>query len=475
MENARAFVQRSAQPREAKLRNSRGIAGSSDSISALAAECRDGWSLPGTFYSDEIVYRADLARIWRNGWLFAGHTCEIPKVGDYFTLEVDADSIVVLRTEDGSIRAFHNVCRHRGSLICTEPSGRSKRLVCPYHQWTYGLDGKLLGCRGMPENLDKSQFSLRQVHVRDFQGLIYLSLANSPCDPEPAADLISTLARPQGFPKAKVAKAVDYLVKANWKLVWENNRECYHCNVNHPQYIKANFDHYNADDTTPRVQKQIDAVVRRNEERRGAPGIANTRKLAGMTTFPDAEKNIWFAANRTPLVDGYLTESMDGKRVAPLMGDYDERCADTLRIRSLPNFWNHSSCDHGVSTRLLPLGPQLTSIRVWWLVDANAVEGRDYKLEALMPFWQLTSEQDWQICERQQRGINSSAYSPGPYSPYKEYNVAGFVRWYLKSLGANVSRQPGSGKERRKKSNLLPTPSLANGKGAIKQPGSGTF
>ena len=167
-----------------------------------------------------------------------------------------------------------------------------------------------------------------------------------------------------------------------------------------------------------------------------------THKRIGMTSFPDAENNIWFSANRTPLVDGYVTESMDGKLVAPLMGDYREPGADTLRIRTLPNFWNHSSCDHGVSTRLLPVGPQLPSVRVWWLVDAGAVEGRDYELASLMPFWQLTSEQDWEICERQQRGINSSAYSPGPYSTYKEYNVESFVRWYLKSLGAIGSEPP---------------------------------
>ena len=108
----------------------------------------------------------------------------------------------------------------------------------------------------------------------------------------------------------------------------------------------------------------------------------------------------------------------------------------TLRVRTLPNMWNHSSCDHGVSTRLLPAGPQATAIRVWWLVDEKAVEGRDYDLAKMMPFWQLTSEQDWLICERQQKGINSSAYRPGPYSTFKEYNVEGFVQWYLKMIGA---------------------------------------
>lgn len=433
MQNARGFGGNLVRPKRKKLVTS--AANPKDTIAALSAEYRPGWSLPGPFYSDEAVYRADLERIWRTGWLFAGHSCEIAKAGDYFTLEVDKDSIVIIRGADGAIRGFHNVCRHRGSLICTEAAGHAKKLVCPYHQWTYGLDGELLACRGMGDNFDKSAFTLRQIAVEEFEGLVYISLAENPWDAKRARDVLSTLARPQGFDKAKVAKAVDYLVKANWKLIWENNRECYHCNVNHPQYIKANFDHYNTDDTTPRIKAQIDAAVRRAEELPSLVDPAATRKDGGMTMFPDAENQIWFSANRTPLADGYLSESMDGKQVAPLMGDYSEFRCDTLRMRTLPNFWNHSSCDHAVSTRLLPAGPQLTAIRVWWLVDPAAQEGKDYDLAKLTPFWQLTSEQDWEICERQQRGVNSSAYRPGPYSTYKEYNVDGFVRWYMKLLG----------------------------------------
>lgn len=405
-----------------------------DSIESLRATCRPGWSLPGAFYSDETVYREDVERLWRRGWLFAGHACEISKPGDYFTLEVDADSIIVIRGEEDAVHGLHNVCRHRGSVICTEPAGHAHRLVCPYHQWTYGLDGRLLACRGMQEDLDKSQFGLLRVAAREVEGLIFISLAEKPWPFEPAQQLLSALAKPQGFRRAKVAKAVDYVVKANWKLVWENNRECFHCNLNHPQYIKANFDHYNADDATPFIWEQMAAAVARSEQKWAAAGLAATHKQTGMTIFPDADRNIWFSANRTALVDGYVSETMDGQQIAPLMGDYQEADVGTLRMRALPNFWNHSSCDHGVSTRLLPAGPQQTAIRVYWLVDEKAVEGRDYELAKLMPFWQLTSEQDWEICERQQRGVNSSAYRPGPYSTVKEYNVDGFVRWYLKML-----------------------------------------
>src|SRR5262249_13169930 len=112
-----------------------------------------------------------------------------------------------------------NVCRHRGSGICDAPAGQVKRLVCPYHRWTYDLDGSLLHAPGMQEDLDKSALGLNSTHLRETAGLIFISLASRPPDFEPAHDLLGALAKPQGFCRAKVAKVVDYLVKANWKLV----------------------------------------------------------------------------------------------------------------------------------------------------------------------------------------------------------------------------------------------------------------
>ena len=150
-----------------------------------------------------------------------------------------------------------------------------------------------------------------------------------------------------------------------------------------------------------------------------------------MTVFPDKH---WFSINRTPLVEGYVSETMDGRQVAPLMGEYADPDVGTLRVRALPNFWNHSSCDHGVSTRLTPRGPTTTLARVIWVVGKDAKEGTDYRLEELLPFWQLTSEQDWKLCAQAQRGVSSRAYLPGPYSTFKEYNVEGYVRWYLKQI-----------------------------------------
>ena len=407
-------------------------------LSSFLAAYRPGWSLPRPFYGHETVYRADLEHIWRKGWLFAGHACEIRNPGDWLTLQVETDSLIVIRGEDGAVRALHNVCRHRGSQIVAPGRGSTKRLVCPYHQWTYDTKGALTFCRGMHE-LDKAEFSLKKVQCEVVEGLIFISLAENPAPFAAARELMAPYLKPQGLERAKVAKQVDYEIHANWKLVWENNRECFHCNINHPQYIKANWDHYNADDTTPEIKESIARAVARSEAKWADAGLAVSHRETGMTQFPDAERGIWYSANRTALVAGWVSESMDGKQVATLMGSYSDADVGTLRARTLPNFWNHSSCDHGVSTLLLPSGPRTTLARVTWLVHEDAVEGRDYQLERLMPFWQLTSEQDWAICERQQKGVDSSAYEPGPYSKYKEYNVDAFVRWYVKTLAAGAS------------------------------------
>lgn len=401
---------------------------------AAAGACPEWRSLPGEFFTSDEIYRADLDRVWRRGWLFAGHDCEILNAGDYFTFNVGADPLIVIRGEDGVVRAFHNVCRHRGTLLCRKPSGSARQLVCPYHQWVYGKDGKLLSCRGMHEGLDSDSLGLLPVATENLCGFIFVKLDDRPVDFGPARKQLEPMLKPQGVDRAKVARAVNYTVRANWKLVWENNRECYHCNLNHPQYIKANYDHFNTDDTSPEMMARIDEKSRKSEEAWGRQGLAITHQASGMAPFPSSGEHGWFSINRTLLSDGYVSETMDGKQVAPLMGDYTDNSVGTLRFRTVPNMWCHASCDHVVSTRLLPIDKATTEVRVIWLVDKKAEEGSDYDLEKLMPFWQLTSEQDWELCEAAQLGVQSSGYRPGPYSTHKEYNVERFVRWYLEQL-----------------------------------------
>jgi Rieske 2Fe-2S family protein len=406
----------------------------SPELSSLLATRRDGYGMPRGFYNTDLLYAEEVARVWHGGWLFAGFTFEIPSPGDYITLTVDNSPVLVMRDDAGAVRAFHNVCRHRGTMLCRQDSGHVRAIVCPYHSWTYSRQGDLVACHGMQEDVDKSKLGLKTLHVEVCAGLIYVSLSPAPPAFAPLREEFEPAARPQGFERAKIAKIVDYDVPSNWKLVWENNRECFHCVRCHPQYFKANFDVYEEEYASEAIKQQMAAAVARTQSKWAAQGIEITHPHGGLATFPDPDRNLWFAADRTMLAEGYETESMDGKRVASLMGDYADADVGVLRMRSMPNFWVHASCDHAVAARLLPAGPRMTKVRAYWLVHQDAVEGKDYDLEPLLPFWHLTNEQDWDICKWQQKGVDSVGYEPGPLSTRKEYNVDAFIRWYLQQM-----------------------------------------
>jgi phenylpropionate dioxygenase-like ring-hydroxylating dioxygenase large terminal subunit len=212
----------------------------------IVAGYRPGHALCGQFYTDEGLYQAELARIWHQDWLLAAVSAELPGPGSYVVYTVGTQSAIIVRREDGAVAAYHNVCRHRGSLIVTGPRGRARNFACPYHQWMYGLDGSLRQCRAMPADFDKTAYGLLPVQAREVAGLIYISFATAPPDFGPASTLLTAMAAAQGLDRAAVAHVADYDIAANWKLVWENNRECYHCDVNHPQYVAANYDRYDA-------------------------------------------------------------------------------------------------------------------------------------------------------------------------------------------------------------------------------------
>jgi len=413
-------------------------------LETLLATRRDGHGMPRAFYHNEALYSAEVRAIWHGGWLFAGFAFEIPKPGDFLTLTVDGSPVLVIRDDQGVVRAFHNVCRHRGTQLCRKESGHVRTIVCPYHSWTYSREGDLIACMGMHEGVDRSQLGLRRLHTEVVAGLIYVSLATDPPAFDGLRERFEATGRPQGFDRARVAKVIEYEVAANWKLVWENNRECFHCVQCHPQYVKANFDAYEEAYASAATREKMAAAIARTETTWAEQGIAITHPRGGLAPFPDPDRNMWYAADRTVLTEGFDTESMDGRRVAPLMGDYGDADVGVLRMRSMPNFWVHGSCDHAVAARLLPAGPQRTIVRSYWLVDQDAREGDDYQLERLLPFWNLTNEQDWEICKWQQKGVDSIGYEPGPLSQRKEYNVDAFIRWYLQQMRTGGRSSSGS-------------------------------
>jgi glycine betaine catabolism A len=404
------------------------------------AQHRAGHGLPRAFALDPEIHAYELEVIWRASWLFAGVSAQVRAPGDFFRLDLAAgDSVIVVRDQAGALHALHNTCRHRGMPVCPAPAGHTRRWVCPYHQWSYGLDGALLGCAG-EEELDPVQYGLRRAGVAEIGGLVFVWLGPDPGPLEAARTDLSAALAAQGLDRARVAHVIDYEVAANWKLVWENNRECWHCHAGHPEYVRANFD---AAPDTPRSRRL--AAERAAEHALALAEVcapAAGHEEPGLYRFPSAGQ--WWSANRTPLAEGFVTESLDGRAVAPLMGEYVRPDVGTLRLRTVPNFWGHASADHAVLTRLLPAGPELTQIRVLWLVDEAAVAGRDYDLTRLLPFWQVTSEQDWDLCERNHAGVRNPAFRPGPYSPRREYNVLAFLDWYLGRVGGLSANPPGS-------------------------------
>ena len=194
------------------------------------------------FYVAPEVFAADLARIFHRHWIFVGYAFQVPRPGDFLTYKVGSESIIVLRDRSGAIRAFHNVCRHRGSRICKTEQGHAHRLVCPYHRWTYELDGALVLDTSREFGVDKRAVAA-PVALEDAAGLLFVSLADEA--PPDFSDALATIRRkmkPHALERAKIAHQIDYVVKANWKLVFENNRECYHCPPNHKEYNTAAYD-----------------------------------------------------------------------------------------------------------------------------------------------------------------------------------------------------------------------------------------
>src|ERR1700736_4359248 len=195
-------------------------------------------ALERDFYTSLDDYQIELEMIWYRDWLFVGHDCEVLNPGTYLTVQIGEYPVIVVRDRDGGLRAFHNTCRHRGSRICSAEHGTSARLVCPYHQWTYSLDGRLLSARDMGSSFDKTQFGLKPVHCATVGGYIWICLAKVAPDFEPVRRQLEPYFLPHKLHETKVAFESTIVEHANWKLVWENNRECYHCAANHPELIR---------------------------------------------------------------------------------------------------------------------------------------------------------------------------------------------------------------------------------------------
>ncbi len=274
-----------------------GIASSGD----LFTFYKPGHSLTREFYTSPAIYERDLERVWGRNWIWAGHASQVAEPGDFFLLEFGYESIIITRARDGRVHAHLNVCRHRGSRVCLEKAGRTSSFTCPYHDhaWTYNLDGSLRNGRVMPDGFDPAAYGLRPVHLIDFQGLLFICLAETLPDIAPTLAELAPWTAPFGFKNMKVAHEASYPIPANWKLAEENYRECYHCAPSHLDYSKS---HSLKDETliTPELMAAMD-------QRSLEVGLPN-----GTLHVPsDGSANFGVRAfyRRYPLLDGYLTGS----------------------------------------------------------------------------------------------------------------------------------------------------------------------
>lgn len=400
-----------------------------DEMLGLLDNRRKAYTLPQKFYNDPEFHQLDLQHIWYRDWIFAGHDCQIPRAGDHFTMQLGAYSIIVVRGGDGQIRAFHNTCRHRGARLCLKEHGSSPKLVCPYHQWTYDLDGRLLFARDMGPAFDAGAHGLKPVHVGLTGGHIFVCVAERPLDFEPVRALLEPYMLPHRLREARVAHQTSSIEHGNWKLVMENNRECYHCSGCHPELLRTYLD-------LPLITG-VDAGAAPDPV---ITGHWQKCEAMGLPSRFNMHESGQYRIVRSPMVGEASSFTMSGKpAVKTLLGDFADPRIGSAMFFFFPNTWNHLMSDHAISFRVLPLGPQETLLTTTWLVNKDAREGIDYDLTELTEVWDATNAQDKFIVEINQQGVNSPAYEPGPYAMAHEDGVEQFVDWYCRFISARLT------------------------------------
>ena len=359
-------------------------------------------TLPARYYTDPEIFRQELETFYRSMWVCAGREEQVENPGDYFLSEVAGESIIATRDSGGALRAFYNVCRHRGTRMCREDHGKfAARIQCPYHGWTYGLDGRLLGAPHMDEaTFQREDYPMHAVHAEAWQGNIFLNLSHKATPLlEQLADLAQKFA-PWKMQELRVYKRHEYEVKANWKLIVLNYNECLHCPILHPLLTRIT-DTMSGDNDTPQ-----------------------STYIGGSMLFRGTAQ----------------TMSMDGQRRRDyLPGLNEEQRSRVLYYAVYPNLLLSLHPDYVMAHRLSPLAPDLTRVICEWYFHPAEMAKPEFVGEDALEFWDKTNREDWLISELSQQGISSRAYTPGPYSPREELPMA-FDRMILQRENRNSGR-----------------------------------
>jgi len=349
--------------------------------------------LPAAWYRDPVHYERELEALWYRRWIAVCREEELAKPGAWRACRIGSQSLFVLKDQKGKIQAFHNVCRHRGSVLCTNESGRfaRERIVCPYHAWTYDLEGKLVATPRRMEtpDFDMREFPLHEVATRTWGGFVFICLSKgSPFNP-PAGF------KNYQFEKLRIGKRIVADVRANWKLLAENFSECFHCPPVHPELCR---------------------VVTAYREA-GAWGLAKEFD------------------SRPEYKAGARTLTMDGSSRLPAFKNLNARERKTLYIPAMlpPNLFLNVQPDYVNAHCMFPTGPESVRIVYDWLFEpAHMPKGKD--LAHYVALWELANRQDARNCEWQQQGIQSRAFEHGHYVP-QEFDCHRFAQWVRAGLG----------------------------------------
>ena len=362
--------------------------------------------LPAFWYFDAAHYARELDAFWYRRWIVACREEEIAQPGSWRVVRIATQAVVVLRNDDGQLRAFHNTCRHRGSILCTTEQGSFARgrIVCPYHAWTYDLEGRLIATpRRIPTpDFDPDAFSLFDVAVDTWGGFVFVNLAGR--ESMPLADTLGEL--PERFARydfgaLRIGKRIVADVQANWKLLAENFSECFHCPPVHPELCRI-------------VTAYRDA---------GAWGL---RRDADGT--PVAESQPEFKA-------GASTLTLDGTaRLPPFRGlNSHERITLYVPFLAPPNLFLNVHPDYVNAHIMFPTGPQSVRIVYDWLFEPQHLPLSEADLEHYVALWEVTNRQDARNCEWQQQGLQSRPFQNGVYVP-QEFDCERFARWVRDGL-----------------------------------------
>lgn len=395
---------------------------SDHSILELVQRYQQGYSLEQGFYNRPDVYESEVKNIFLQHWMLAGHVSQINAVGDYFLFEFDRESIIVARTQDGEIKAHLNVCRHRGSRVCLAKKGNATHFTCPYHAWSYGLDGSLIAARMMDETFNKANNGLHQAHVELVGGLIFVSLAEKPLSLKAMKSDLSETLNQLGFDNMRLAEQKHYKINANWKLAVENYQECYHCTPSHREYAKIHALALSPEKFEKHRQQYLDS----------ADSEIRTDDAAFYFDLAKPGEE-GYQYGRYPLLPNMKSGGLGGKPVSRLLGSltgYDGAASEFM-VGPVTFFLIYN--DHMVGYRFLPLSVDQCVCDVFWFVNAEAEDGIDYQLDDLTWLWDITTQADEEIIKNNQAGVDSHFYRPGKLSKMEDFQQH-FLNWYLEKL-----------------------------------------